>query len=152
MNHLGFHHGVLFYGACHLLTWLIRRGRPRAVLAPTNLSVLEAKQVFFATCLARFIQDAAAQGYFATVGEAWRSPETCALYAKEDKGVVNSFHINRLAIDLNFFYHGALISTATEYAPLGKLWESYSTVEHKCTAGVFFKTRVDSDHFSVDEL
>ena len=116
------------------------------------LTPWENKQVFFAQCVARFIPDARALGYLATLGEAWRSPETCELYAKEGKGVEKSLHTERLAVDLNFFFQGKLIHTAEEYAPLGRLWESYSSPTMKCTAGVFFKTRVDSDHFSLDEL
>ena len=51
----------------------------------------EQASFFFAQCVARFIPDARALGYSATLGEAWRSPETCELYAKEGKGVEKSF-------------------------------------------------------------
>jgi peptidoglycan L-alanyl-D-glutamate endopeptidase CwlK len=100
-------------------------------------------------CVAKFIFDAAVKGYLATAGEAWRSPETCALYAKEGKGILHSLHPERLAIDLNFFYEGKLITTGQQYEPLGRMWEAYSTEEFTCTAGVFFTPHQDSDHFSV---
>jgi len=116
-----------------------------------NLTPVENKQVFFLQCVARFLFDARSMGYLATLGEGWRSPETCALYAQEGKGITNSLHTKRLAIDLNFFFQGKLLTTIEDYTPLGKLWESYSTSIYTCTAGVFFSPRPDSDHFSVED-
>lgn len=123
---------------------------PKAIYE--NLSILEGKQVFFARCVGRLISDAMSQGYLPTFGEAWRSPETCSLYQKEGKGIKNSLHQQRLAVDLNFFKEGKLLTTAREFEPLGRLWESYSEGDYRCTAGVFFAPNPDSDHFSVEHL
>lgn len=114
------------------------------------MTELETKQIFFLECIARFIFDAKNLGYTLTCGEFWRSPETCALYAKEGKGIANSNHQNRLAADLNAFKGYTLIPfTVFDYFPLGNLWESYSTAEHKCCWGGRF-IKMDVDHFSVE--
>lgn len=106
------------------------------------------KQIFFSQCLARFIFDLQARGYGVTMGEAWRPPETCALYDKQGKGITNSLHVRRLAVDLNIFLNGELISTNKEIADL---WQSYSTDLYQCSAGFYFITRPDADHFSVED-
>ena len=110
------------------------------------MTTLEDKQVFFAGCVARFVFDLKTKGILVTFGEAFRSPETCSLYAKEGKGITASLHQLRLAVDLNFWQNDKLVSTTEEIA---NLWENYSTGIFQCCAGFHFTTRRDSDHFSV---
>lgn len=86
-----------------------------------------------------------------TLGEAWRSPETAALYAKEGKGIRNSNHINRLAIDLELFKNGVWLTKYPDYLEAGELWEKYSDTECECAWGGRFKSR-DANHFSVVHL
>lgn len=62
-------------------------------------------------------------GYKITQGESWRSPETCAIYAKEGKGSNNSLHPDRLANDLNLFKDGKLLTKTEEYQEAGEIWE-----------------------------
>ncbi len=81
---------------------------------------------------ALFVQDVAAltnymfsKGYFCTFGEAYRTPEQAALNAKVGKGIVNSLHIQRLAIDLNLFAaDGTFLNNCEDHKEFGKYWES----------------------------
>src|SRR3954466_3319643 len=111
---------------------------------------LAEKQSRFASKVAELIIEANRQKYLVTIGEAWRSPETCALYAKEGKGIAHSNHIQRLAIDLNLFDEGLkLLSTHEEYRPLGEWWESQSDHDLTlCWGGRFH--REDIYHFSAE--
>lgn len=109
-------------------------------------SSLVLKQIFFSECLARFIFDLKTLGYGVTFGEAWRPPEMVELYAAQNRGIKNSLHPLRLAVDLNFFKDGSLAQTNQEIAVL---WESYSTPQYTTRAGYYFQ-QPDSDHFSVE--
>jgi hypothetical protein len=71
-----------------------------------------------------------AQGYAVTFGEAYRTPEQAALNAKSGKGIANSLHTQRLAIDLNLFRRNSRdewewISdgSAPEWRLVGEHWE-----------------------------
>lgn len=122
------------------------------------MSELLEKQFEFSYLLGLLLEHAHKIGYDVTVGEAWRSPETCEIYAKEGKGVAHSNHINRLAIDLNLFKDGKLLSLPQEYEPLGSYWESLSTPNYKCCwggnfkkgSGIGNKSRPDAYHFSIE--
>jgi hypothetical protein len=58
-----------------------------------------------------------------TLGEAWRPPEMAQIYAKEGKGIIDSQHTKRLAIDLNLFDSNDNYITAEEpYEIAGKYW------------------------------
>ena len=56
-----------------------------------------------------------------TLGEAWRTSEQAAINAKKGIGIKNSLHCDRLAVDLNFFKDGLLITTPLVVA---EYWES----------------------------
>jgi len=109
------------------------------------------KQFIFAQLSARLILYAWQQGYKVTLGEAWRSPETAQLYAKEHKGIADSLHCSRLALDLNLFKNDALLTQSQDYLFLGDFWESLSDESEgiKCIWGGRFKT-LDCDHFSIE--
>lgn len=140
--------GVLFF-LSHLIKWFFpaRAALPKQNLIMPNLSDLQQKQIFFSQCVARFIFDLGSKGYAVTFGEAWRSPETCALYASRGKGVLYSLHSRRLAVDLNLFIRGEPVVTNKEVADL---WQSYSTESYKCCAGLYFEAP-DADHFSIGD-
>lgn len=109
------------------------------------------KQDHFAGCLAMLIVWARSRGYMVTMGEAWRSPETCALYAAAGKGSRNSLHPLRLATDLCLFdAHGKQLTEKSDYQPLGDYWKSLSTPEYRCAWGGDFPRLVDSNHFSME--
>lgn len=107
------------------------------------------KQKRFSILLARFLFDLTAAGYEVTLGEAWRSPETALEYAKQGKGIKNSLHTMRLAIDLNLWKNGMYLTDSIHYRKAGGIWKSYSTVECECCWGGDFKPKVDGNHFSI---
>lgn len=82
------------------------------------------KQRKFTRMVADLIVWAYDQGYELTLGEAWRTPEQAALNAKSGKGIVNSLHGDRLALDLNLFKNGVFLTTTEDHRQLGEFWES----------------------------
>lgn len=82
------------------------------------------KQRLFTRMLADLIRFAYEHGYELTVGEAYRTPEQAALNAASGKGIANSLHTVRLAIDLNLFKDGQFLQTTEDHKPLGEFWES----------------------------
>lgn len=109
------------------------------------------KQYIFSGLVARLILYAYQQGYKVTLGEAWRSPETCELYEKEGKGIRNSLHNDRLAIDLNLFKNDDYLIDSAQYIVLGEFWEGLSDVPMgiKCIWGGSF-AKPDGNHFSIE--
>lgn len=96
----------------------------RATGAGLGMSELRKKQARFSNMAARLILEAQALGFEVTLGEAYRSPEEAARLAKAGKGVKRSLHCDRLAIDLNLFWAGALVTDTAGHRPLGEWWES----------------------------
>lgn len=105
---------------------------------------LVAKQAKFALMVADLIQYANAQGYQVTFGEAYRPPETARIYAEDGRGIPNSLHTRRLAIDLNLFLGGRYLTQTEDYRPLGEYWESLGG----SWGGRF--SRPDGNHFSLE--
>lgn len=111
--------------------------------------LLSEKQRIFTSLVGRFLDDLAMHGFSATFGEAYRPPEMAEIYVKEGKGIKNSLHTQRLAIDLNIFSNGILITEKENLLLFGELWESYSSVDIKCCWGGHF-SNPDCDHFSIE--
>lgn len=80
-------------------------------------------------------------GYELTFGEAYRTPEQAALNEKSGKGIANSLHTIRLAVDFNLFRHGKFLTGTEDHRPLGEYWESIGG-----TWGGRFK---DGNHYSL---
>jgi hypothetical protein len=83
---------------------------------------LRERQEIFAKNVGLLIGFIFAQGYTCTLGEAYRTKEQAEWYAKEGKGVNNSKHCRRLAIDLNLFQHGCYLTSSTDYEFAGQYW------------------------------
>ena len=82
------------------------------------------RQNVFAANVATLIIFIQSRGYRVSLGEAYRTPEQAALNAKNGKGIKNSLHIKRLAIDLNLFLPDGTYVTGTEGHDLfGSFWE-----------------------------
>ena len=105
---------------------------------------LREKQSLFVHLVAQLIFEAQMRGYALTFGEAWRPPETAALYAKQKKGIANSLHTQRLAIDLNLFKDGKYLPSTEAHRPLGEWWEQQHEL---CRWGGRFK---DGNHYSLE--
>lgn len=116
---------------------------------------LHEKQATFSQLSASLIKQAATLGYEVTLGEAWRSEVVAKYmptkwYADHGKGIEDSLHILRLAIDLNLFKDGKLLTRSEEYKALGEWWEKQSTKDYRCTWGGRFKKLPDGNHFSLE--
>lgn len=112
------------------------------------MSELHQKQVFFARMVPRLIDKAFELGFEVVCGEIERDPTTALHNAQMGTGIAKSLHILSLAIDLKLFKDGVYLKDAEPYRPLAEFWESLSTPEHECCAGIHFQS-IDADHFSV---
>lgn len=106
---------------------------------------LSEKQAVFTLMVARLVLWADERGYRLTFGEAWRSPEQAASNAKSGKGIANSLHTQRLAVDFNLFVNGQYQSKSEAYLPLGEFWESIGGAW-----GGRFRSNPDGNHFSLE--
>lgn len=105
------------------------------------------KQKAFSLFVSRLIQQAHVFGYEVTLGEVWRAPATAAANEKNGKGISNSLHCLKLAIDLNLFYADRFLIKTPDYEHLGLWWEQQSTSEIRCCWGGHFG---DGNHFSIE--
>lgn len=103
------------------------------------------KQRLFTRLVGKLIEYAYASGYELTFGDAYRSPAQARQNAQAGKGIVNSLHCERLAIDLNLFIGGVYQTDSAAYKALGEYWE---TLGPDCKWGGRF-SRPDGNHFSI---
>lgn len=94
---------------------------------------------------AKLIEFIYAAGYECTWGETYRVPAQAAANAATGAGIVNSLHIQRLAVDLQLFKAGQYLNGAAEYKQFADYW---LTLDPLCAAGYYFHS-VDADHFSI---
>lgn len=92
--------------------------------AATRRETLREKQSRFARMVPRLLDWAFANGYEVTLGEAERPKAQAALNAKSGKGIANSLHTVRLAIDLHLFRDGVYLDSTEAHRPMGEFWES----------------------------
>ena len=109
------------------------------------LDPLHEAQFKFTTYLGRFLLHLPPLGYQVSLDEAFRPPALAILYANQGKGIKNSLHCIRLAIDLNLFRGGVLLTQKSDFLPAGTLWTSYDPA---CRWGGNFHS-VDLRHFSL---
>jgi hypothetical protein len=100
----------------------------------------------FAQSAARLIQRSVELGFTVTLGEAWRTPQQAAWNAQNDKGITHSLHIERLAIDLNFFKSGQYVQDGSQLKAVGEWWKSLGP---KYRWGGDFSHLPDGNHFSI---
>jgi hypothetical protein len=103
-------------------------------------------QETFALQAASLINKAFQLGYTVTLGEAWRTPQQAQWDADHGSGISHSLHTERLAIDLNFFKDGALITDGSKLKDIGDWWKSLGATYRW---GGDFKTLPDGNHFSI---
>jgi hypothetical protein len=111
------------------------------------VGVLNKKQFYFGRQVAWLILAAGDLGLNVALGEAYRSPETAAAYAKDGRGIAKSLHTKKLAIDLHLFRGDTYLTRTEDYAALGAWWEAQSTNEFKHCWGGHFS---DGNHFSIE--
>ena len=103
-------------------------------------------QAAFLLDMGRLVQKATELGFVVTGGELARTPEQQAIYVKTGRSkTMNSIHLKRCAIDLNFFKNGKLVYDKVSLAPLGVYWESLHPLNSWGGNGVKLE---DTPHFS----
>lgn len=106
---------------------------------------LVAEQAAFLLDAAKLIQYATEQGWVVTGGELFRTAEQQQIHVRAGRSkTMNSNHMRRLAIDLNFFRDGKLVWDRAQLAPIGAFWESLNP---KNRWGGNFRSLVDVPHF-----
>jgi hypothetical protein len=103
------------------------------------------KQRLFMLLLGEFLVWIHKQGYEVTGGQLQRTQAEADANARAGKGISNSNHLIKLAIDLNLFINGAYQHNSTAYKPLGDKWKSMHDL---CRWGGDFQPRPDGNHFS----
>lgn len=108
-------------------------------------SPLVLEQAYFLLDVARLIAWCAENGWVVTGGELWRTPEQQAIYVQTGRSqTMQSNHLRRCAIDLNFFRDGQLVQSREQIAPVGAYWESLNP---KNRWGGNFSSFKDIPHF-----
>lgn len=106
---------------------------------------LVVEQAAFLLDMGKLVQYATSQGWTVTGGELARTVEQQQIHVKAGRSkTMNSIHLKRCAIDLNFFKNGQLVWDKTQLAPIGAYWES---LHPKNRWGGNFKSLVDVPHF-----
>ena len=86
---------------------------------------LIAHQAAFLLDVAKLINKATELGFTVTGGELFRTAEQQQIYVKTGRSkTMNSFHLKRCAIDLNFFRDGKLVYDVPTLKPVGEYWQS----------------------------
>ena len=104
------------------------------------------EQAAFLLDVGKLVQKATGMGFTVTGGELWRTPDQQAIYVKTGRSkTMNSLHIDRRAIDLNFFMFDKPVYDKMTLAPLGAYWESLNPLNSWGGNGISI---VDVPHFS----
>lgn len=102
-------------------------------------------QAAFLLDACKLIQFATEQGWTVTAGEVWRTSDQQAIYLRQGKTkTLQSNHLRRLAIDLNFLKNGQPCWDKDQIAPIGDYWQSLNELNRW---GGYFKTIPDVPHF-----
>jgi len=104
------------------------------------------EQAAFLLDVCKLVEEATRQGFTVTAGEMYRTPEQQAVYVKTGRSkTMNSLHLTRRAVDLNFFRDSKLVYSKDALAPLGAYWESLHPLNSWGGNG---QKLVDVPHFS----
>jgi peptidoglycan L-alanyl-D-glutamate endopeptidase CwlK len=86
---------------------------------------LVSEQAAFLIDVTKLIAKATELGFVVTGGELFRTIEQQEIYVKTGRSkTMNSIHLKRCAIDLNFFKDGKLTYDKGLLQPVGDYWES----------------------------
>lgn len=110
-----------------------------------NIPFVERQQTFTLN-VAKLILYINVKGYKCTFGETYRTTEMAQIYAKTSKGIQDSNHCYKLAVDLNLFKNGVYLSDAKEYKQFADYWLTLNPFNE---SGYYWKS-VDANHFEMD--
>ena len=106
---------------------------------------LSDEQAAFLLDACKLIEYATQRGWTVTGGELYRTQAQQEIYFKEGKSkTMQSNHLRRLAIDLNFLREGQPVWDKSALQELGSFWES---LHPKNRWGGNFKSLPDVPHF-----
>jgi peptidoglycan L-alanyl-D-glutamate endopeptidase CwlK len=106
---------------------------------------LSDEQAKFLLDACKLIEYATKKGWTVTGGEMYRTQAQQEIYFKEGKTkTLQSNHMRRLAIDLNFLKDGKPVWDKSQLADVGKFWESLNSFNRW---GGNFKSLPDTPHF-----
>ena len=106
---------------------------------------LVTEQAAFLLDVCKLVQKANELGFTVTGGELFRTLEQQQIYIKTGRSkTMNSLHLKRCAIDLNFFKDGKLIYDIKQLQIVGNYWES---LHEKNEWGGNWKSFKDVPHF-----
>lgn len=106
---------------------------------------LVAEQAAFLKDFVKLLAKAEELGFVVTGGELFRTVEQQEIYVKTGRSkTMNSIHMKRCAIDLNFFKDGKLTYDIALLKPIGDYWESLNP---KNQWGGNWKSFKDVPHF-----
>jgi len=88
---------------------------------------LSEKQQQFTRMIGTLIVWAESNGYGLTFGEAYRTPEQARLNAQSGKGIANSLHTQRLAVDFNLFINGQYQADSAVYLAQWERTRNFTT-------------------------
>lgn len=109
---------------------------------------LSEKQRIFTMNIGKLIGWCYANGFELTFGDAYRDTRLAALNAQEGKGIKNSLHTRRLAVDFNLFINSVYMAQSEMYKPLGDYWK---TLDPQNRWGGDFRPQADGNHFSMED-
>lgn len=108
---------------------------------------LNQKQAEFTSAIAKLIVWANGRGIHCIGAELFRTPEQAEIYARQGKGIRNSVHTKKLALDLFILGDDGKVTWDREpYARLGTKWKQ---MDDRARWGGDFRNR-DSVHFSFE--
>ena len=107
---------------------------------------LNAKQAEFTRCVGLLLTWAADNGKPVILAEAYRTPEQAEIYARNGKGIKNSAHCKKLAVDVFRYKNGSVSWDNKDYEALGDFWKSLHPLARW---GGDFANR-DCVHFSLE--
>ena len=106
---------------------------------------LSSQQRKFAKLLEKLLHCIHSNGWECTLGECLRTPEQQEIYLKSGKSkIVDSKHLNKLAIDINLFINGEFTTNEHYYRKLGDFWRS---LDSECVSGSDWNW--DFNHFQL---
>jgi hypothetical protein len=113
------------------------------------MGILMERQQLFARHVAALINFIFEHKFACTLGEAFRTAEQAEIYSHEGKGIKNSLHCKRLAIDLNIFTtEERYLPSSNEYRIFGSYWKSLHPDNRW---GGDFIERPDGNHFETKD-
>ena len=109
------------------------------------MSKLIQEQSLFLTDFCKLVLFSQEQGFVVTAGELLRPAEMQAIYVKIGRSkTMDSYHLRKLAGDLNFFKDGKYVTSKEVLQSLGDYWESLSP---KNSWGGNWNSFKDTPHF-----